>query len=294
MIKITCSILCYNYGRFLAQAIESCLNQQPGDYELEILVIDDGSTDETPEVCARYADRVRILRSKNQGFGASLTKGITEATGDYVCYLDADDYFLPEKMNALLPATRDGQLYIEHAKYIIDEKGNRLEAQAQPGGNTSTLALRRDAALTLLPVENEIYFHPLKSAGSGIMLPEPLACYRIHPKSMVNHRPLHEWHTHHAGIARALAAHLRTLDPAKCFWAKDAAHLQRISSEYEATAHIDEMEAALGRGEWGRALSACLAAHRSTLAAGIPPNILLLKLTGRCLLRRPMRERQFA
>lgn len=50
-MKITCSILCYNYGRYLPKAIDSCLNQEPGNYELEVVVIDDGSTDETPEVC---------------------------------------------------------------------------------------------------------------------------------------------------------------------------------------------------------------------------------------------------
>ena len=76
MLKITCSILCYNYGRYLAQAIESCLNQEQGDYQLEVLVIDDGSTDETPEVCQRYQGRIRTLRSDNKGFGASLDRAI--------------------------------------------------------------------------------------------------------------------------------------------------------------------------------------------------------------------------
>jgi len=160
-MKITCSILCYNYGRYLEQAIESCLNQEQGEYELEVLVIDDGSTDDTPEVCQKYQNRIRVLRSLNQGFGSSLDKAIQEASGDYVCLLDADDYFSNHKILTLLPWIKSGYLYIENNNYFMGPDGNRIDSEIHDGGNTSTICVNRIAAVSLLPVQNEIFFHPL-------------------------------------------------------------------------------------------------------------------------------------
>src|SRR5262249_35242273 len=102
MRKITCSILCYNYGNYLPLAIDSCLNQDKGDYEMEVIIIDDGSTDNTPDVCRRYADKIKYFPSKNEGFAASLTKAVNYATGEIICLLDADDYFLPGKVNEIV------------------------------------------------------------------------------------------------------------------------------------------------------------------------------------------------
>src|SRR5436190_1000320 len=105
-IGVTCAILCHNYGRFLDRAIESCLNQIPGDYSPEILVLDDGSTDDTPVVCARYTGRVRVSRTVRGGFGATLGRALTEAVGKYVCLLDADDFFAPSMLRTIEPYMR--------------------------------------------------------------------------------------------------------------------------------------------------------------------------------------------
>jgi glycosyltransferase involved in cell wall biosynthesis len=93
--------MCYNYGRFLGEAIESCLNQEPGDYELEVLVIDDGSTDNTPDICSKYSERITIIRTENRGTGPTLISTVELATGDFVCTLDADDVFEPSKLRIL-------------------------------------------------------------------------------------------------------------------------------------------------------------------------------------------------
>ncbi|HWQ12461.1 MAG TPA: glycosyltransferase [Roseiflexaceae bacterium] len=87
----------YNYGRFLPRAVASVLAQTCGD--LELIIVDDGSTDETPEVAARLTDRrVRYVRQANQGPGAARNTGIALARGTYLAFLDADDTWLPEKL----------------------------------------------------------------------------------------------------------------------------------------------------------------------------------------------------
>lgn len=255
MLKITCSILCYNYGRYLAQAIDSCLNQEKGEYELEILVIDDGSTDNTPEVCQRYKDFIRVVRSENQGFGASLDRAIIEASGDYVCLLDADDYFASNKILSLLPFIQQSYLYIEHTKYFINSDDKLINSQVQEGGNTSTICIKREAALSLLPVQNEIFFHPLNSAGHGVKLDIPLSYYRIHDASMLGSKSASAWHRHLAEITHELADKLLLMAHSPPNWA-NAQTLKKISREYRAIAYYDAMEAALHIGQRKQALLA--------------------------------------
>lgn len=79
----------YNYARFLKQAVESVLAQ---DYpRFEVILMDDGSKDETPEVAASFGDRIRYIRQENQGLSATRNNGIAFCTYDYIAFLDADD-----------------------------------------------------------------------------------------------------------------------------------------------------------------------------------------------------------
>ena len=289
MITITCSILCYNYGRYLSQAIDSCLNQNPGDYQLEVLVIDDGSTDETPEICQSYGDRIRVVRSENQGFGATLTRCIQEASGDYVCLLDADDYFSENKLISLLPAIQQGYLFIENFQYHVNPSGKRLNDKAHGGSSTSTICVQRSAALTLLPVgNNEIFFHPLKSAGHGIVLQEPLTCYRVHDKSMTNYRKLGAQHQYLAEVTHQLADKLLDLSQKdECNWA-NGEMLAKISWEYRAVAYYDEMEAALELRERGKVLVKGYQLLTSAFQSRIGVTSWHLKVLIRGILGRPL------
>jgi glycosyltransferase involved in cell wall biosynthesis len=97
-------ILCHNYGRFLAEAIESALDQTYPN--LEILVLDDGSTDDSLEVAGRYADRVRILSHPNMGVERTCNRGVQEANGEYFTLLSADDIFEPTYVEDLSEALR--------------------------------------------------------------------------------------------------------------------------------------------------------------------------------------------
>lgn len=79
----------YNAGQWIGRAIESALAQTPPPFEL--IVVDDGSSDATPEVCARYSERIRHIRQQNRGAAAARNAGIRAARGELVAFLDADD-----------------------------------------------------------------------------------------------------------------------------------------------------------------------------------------------------------
>jgi len=95
--SVSAIITTYNYARFLPAAIESVLGQT--HLPDEIIVVDDGSIDDTAEVVSRYADRgVRYVYRQNGGAGASRNTGIRESRGGLVAFLDADDRWLPQKI----------------------------------------------------------------------------------------------------------------------------------------------------------------------------------------------------
>lgn len=112
----------YNCAAYIGDAIRSCLRQAEQS-ELEVIVVDDGSTDETQRVLARFSTdrRVRILSQENAGCGAARNLGIEQCRGEFIGFLDADDAYLPrtiERFQAaipLLPATL-GFAYCDYAR----------------------------------------------------------------------------------------------------------------------------------------------------------------------------------
>jgi hypothetical protein len=98
--RVTCVITTYQYGHFIARCLDSVLAQDhPGD-QLEVIVVDDGSTDDTRAVVARYAHAVRYIHQANAGQIAATNRGIGEATGDYIILVDADDTVPPDCVSA--------------------------------------------------------------------------------------------------------------------------------------------------------------------------------------------------
>jgi glycosyltransferase involved in cell wall biosynthesis len=96
-LKISVIIPAYNAERYIATAIKSCLSQTYAPHE--IIVVDDGSTDGTAEVAESFPSPVRVIRlSENMGASVARNRGVQASTGDWLAFLDADDWFLPEKL----------------------------------------------------------------------------------------------------------------------------------------------------------------------------------------------------
>jgi len=87
----------YNRAEWIGGAVESVLSQEFQNYEL--IVVDDGSTDETPKVLERYSDRIRMIRQANCGVSAARNTGVASSNGDFIAFLDSDDLWLPGKLS---------------------------------------------------------------------------------------------------------------------------------------------------------------------------------------------------
>ena len=94
----------YNYGRFLGAAIDSALEQAYP--KVEVIVVDDGSTDGSREIIASYGERIIAVLKGNGGQGSAFNAGVAASRGDILCFLDADDFFYPDKVSHIVEAFR--------------------------------------------------------------------------------------------------------------------------------------------------------------------------------------------
>ena len=94
--RVSVVIPTYNYGHLLEQSLESVFAQTYKDYE--VILVDDGSTDDTPGIAARYEGRIRYFRKENGGPSSARNEGIRQARGPLIAFLDSDDLWLPHKL----------------------------------------------------------------------------------------------------------------------------------------------------------------------------------------------------
>jgi glycosyltransferase involved in cell wall biosynthesis len=122
-ITVSVILSTYNRAHYLSQSLDSILGQsRPPD---DIIVVDDGSTDDTADVAARYAGQIRYFHQQNQGKPTALNFAIGHATGSHVCFFDDDDVMLPEALEAhvaFLSAQPDID-YSYSSNYIFDDTG---------------------------------------------------------------------------------------------------------------------------------------------------------------------------
>jgi glycosyltransferase involved in cell wall biosynthesis len=213
MTKVSIIIPAYNQAQYLPQTIESALDQTHAD--LEVVVIDDGSPDQTAEVCAQFRDRpnFKYVRQANAGLPGARNRGILESTGDYLCFLDADDAYRPEKIarQAALLDADPAVAWVYCDITMIDERGQPAtnsflvaDSQRELSGDLfgslllsgyfppHTVMIRRTVLDQTGPFDRELggnadYELWLRVAGAGfrgIFIPEQLAIYRVHSNSM--------------------------------------------------------------------------------------------------------------
>jgi glycosyltransferase involved in cell wall biosynthesis len=123
-------ITSYNYARYLERAIRSALNQSLQSNSFEVIVVDDCSTDESHLILDNYSDDVKLIKmEKNSGLSAARNAGIKKAKGQFVVFLDADDYIQTDLLKVLsVFLTENNRLdAVAVDYYLVNEYGDHLE-----------------------------------------------------------------------------------------------------------------------------------------------------------------------
>ncbi|MCU1239650.1 MAG: glycosyltransferase family 2 protein [Candidatus Acidoferrum typicum] len=206
---ISVLITTYNYGHFIEEAIESVLAQEFPQDRVQIVVVDDGSMDDTAERVKKYGSRIEYFHQANGGQAAALNLGISKSRGEILALLDADDLFLPGKLARIAEAFERnpelGMVYHRLMEWHVRTNEDRewpfvplsgdfrktpdyfSSYYAQPA---SSLSFRKTAISPLLPIPEAIRMLgdcflasliPLLSPIRAI--PDLLARYRIHGRN---------------------------------------------------------------------------------------------------------------
>lgn len=150
MPRVSVIVPTYNCARFLARALQSVLVQGYSDYE--IIVVDDGSTDDSREVISRFDGKIKYLYQPNRGPSSARNLALSRASGELIAYLDADDIWYPQKLHrqvAFLDAHRECGLVhsdmaiIDEVDRVIHLRFNRETGRNVPYGYCTIDLLRR-------------------------------------------------------------------------------------------------------------------------------------------------------
>ncbi|HLF72415.1 MAG TPA: glycosyltransferase family A protein [Dehalococcoidia bacterium] len=186
----------YNGEDFIAEAIESVLAQDYASFE--VIVVDDGSTDRSGAIAGAFPAPVRCLHQANCGLGAARNAGVTNARGEYLAFLDADDLWAPDKLSAQVATLREAP-ELDGVFGLIDHfqegEGSRFEVRADetaPGMTATALCVRTPSFLKAGPfwtqrVMGEFVDWYGRAIEAGLrfeMLPQVVIHRRIHGANM--------------------------------------------------------------------------------------------------------------
>src|SRR5271170_3360226 len=204
---ITVLVTTYNYGQFIEQCIDSVLTQEVG--QVQIVVVDDGSTDDTSERVKKYGSRIEYFYKPNGGQASALNYGFEKARAEIIALLDADDFCLPGKLARIMEAFDEdptlGMIYHRLREWHMDT-GAYTELDFVPVSGdthkkpdfflsyvphpTSAIAFRRSCLAPFLPIPENIrmladcFSVSLMAFRSPVLAnPEFLTMYRIHRKN---------------------------------------------------------------------------------------------------------------
>lgn len=199
----------YNHERFIERAIASVLAQDFPASDFEIIVVDDGSTDRTPEIVRRFEPRLRLLQKTNGGQASAFNAGIPQCRGEITAFLDGDDWWAPQKLRRMaeLFAADPSLGFVGHAivesyaggaqRLVSPDKGHRFRLSSADSAKffrlhrcymgTSRMTIRTSIARKLLPVPeslvieaDEYLFTLAPLLADAVLLPDPLTHYRLH------------------------------------------------------------------------------------------------------------------
>lgn len=198
---VTIGIPCFNAERWLGKAIDSALAQTWPD--TEIIVVDDGSTDRSREIARSYGSRIRLLEAEHTGGNRARNAALREASGEWLQFLDADDYLEPEKIaRQFAEANEGGEADVIYSPYWFEREGNPPErwiSELDPELDLAALwlawqlpqtgaVLWRKSALEEIGgwkpdqpccQEHELYLRALKHGLRFVFAPTAHAVYRL-------------------------------------------------------------------------------------------------------------------
>lgn len=199
-------ITTYNEERFIEKAIKSAANQTLNQLDYEILVVDDGGTDNTDKIIENLKKQypIRYMKKKNGGTASARNFGVQNSYGDFIAFLDGDDVYLPDKLKSSLDYFEKGEnigiVYSDYIEQYPDRSQLRLKQNFNPNALfssciISTNSMVRRAALdrvggideTFKYVEDyDLWCRIVMSGFFALRVPKPLFIYNSHPNSKTN------------------------------------------------------------------------------------------------------------
>jgi glycosyltransferase involved in cell wall biosynthesis len=229
-LRVSVVIPAYNHASFVEEAVSSVLSQTSPP--AETIVVDDGSTDDTAMRLERFGGRIEVIRQANTGVSAARNRGVAHATGDVVAFLDADDAWLPTKLERQLARMEvDPELGLVHCGITeVDDVGRRLRDRldGQEGWVADAMLRFEGSGVILGGGSSALMRHAAFDAVGGYdeamstsadwdllqrvarrwrvgFVAEPLVCYRLHGGNM-HHNVAAMEHDMLLGYAKAFAA----------------------------------------------------------------------------------------